>query len=322
MNKIYLKYGFVALFFVSLQASMPALMFRGAQIVGSGYCISKGLNEAYQRNGNNKGPIIGIPVPPRAAEWFRQELMLLNLHKESQNMPLLCLPKNNPGSWEVEGNRCVRASIDDIALLNKALECRENKENEFLWNFGDDSVTLNPERIIAINTAWLKHEIGHYIHKDNKRSMHQHVWVPLAVQAACSGMSYGFNRLCKIGPPTTIPMAMARSAIAIASIVPKSILIKLCYSRLCRNQERKADTFACENAATRFELEAWQHWFKCAAQEFEQAILGYSDPQNVKDTLYVRFQHASYDPWHPFFAERAAMIQTHLDKWDAEHKSE
>jgi hypothetical protein len=309
MNKKYLVASFLMmlLLVVSQSFSMEQVVFRGAQLVGGGYHIVKGLRTAYQRYNENTAPLVGTPVPPRVEAWVKKELIALNLPQEAQDMPVFY--SNNGESWQVEGDRCIMISVKDIDALDQALEMQEK-------GVCDEA----HEDIIALSGAWFKHEVGHYVHKDGIKSVCRDIWVPIAVQAACSSITYGFNTLFKIQPPADMQSVLVRSGLAVASIPLKAVLIKLVESKLSKTQEARADEFACKHA-TKLELDVWYSYFKLSAEAFEKAILGHSDPQNIKDKLYVRFQFASYDPWHPYLSDRADMIaQEYLRRRGEDHK--
>ena len=108
----------------------------------------------------------------------------------------------------------------------------------------------------------IKHEVCHLRAQHVKKHIFATALTPLAVQAACSTVSYGAKKLFRMNStPKTIPGLIGRSSLAFGGIVPKTLMGIVGLSLYTRHQESQADRYACKHA-TKQELIAARDLFQ------------------------------------------------------------
>jgi hypothetical protein len=181
------------------------------------------------------------------------------------------------------------------------------------------------DKDIARSKTTVKHECKHYLNQDTKKRMEALVAIPVAVQAGCSTLTYGLNKLLNIEPPKTVLRTLLRSALSVGAIMPKTGISFVGLILYTRYQESEADRFACERAESRLELSERVAEFKedekNAKNSAMQYMSNFADMDKKSQDRLVRLFEFIIDKKHPYSGDRAAMAQEYLDKWDAEHKA-
>lgn len=303
--------------------SMHQLIFRGAKLVGKGTLpvlggalsyhqikkhnqFSKDMDEAgsnpkVMADVINNAPIIrGLQVfddfPPKAVEELLRNRWMKIGHPLVQTMPIVVTKTSGIPAVAI-CNKAVGIGYDEVNTLNDAL----------LGKIDNSKEVIAGQKMISL------HEIFHIINNDSKNRFYALGIAPIAVEAMSSGVTYGFNKICHIEVPKTWLKTVARSSLAVGSIVPKLCFNLFAVCSYHKYGEFCADRFACENAETREELIAFRDEFRKYQHDFEQEY------QFQKDTNF-RLEYTKVDPAHPYLGDRADMVQKYIDKWDAEHK--
>ena len=223
----------------------------------------------------------------------------------------------------------------NLQEISKKLKClRREKANRgyidsFLWSISDgqkledqlirsfesfnklnDLLIDQHKRTIARDSMILKHELGHIVHKDSQQNISKMVAIPIAVEAVSFGITKSSRKLFNMQQqPKTFLKTTLRSSSAVGAIVPKAIVGLTSTIFLQRQQEARADRFACEHAASRLELEEFAKF--CEKLENSEWA--------SESRMAVRFLEATKDPIHPAPVDRKEKIESYLPKWDREH---
>jgi hypothetical protein len=297
------SFSFLSILSFNSTVTMHGKVLMGVKGLTSGSLIAVGALSAYVVNEKRKKPVKGIPMPSKVQKWVRTELEKLDV-PNSNKIPLL-LDKED--SWRVEWGKAIRCSLEDAGMLLEAFEspdCQESQE------------------AIALSSIILKHEVWHLLNKDCQKRICSLVAIPTIVQAGCSAVTYGFNKIFKIKPPKTVVRTLGRSLVAVAAMAPKYILSEKTATFYRREQESAADRFACEHAASRLELEEFCEVHYKDYKEMESFLMKYeafAALDIVERDMRMRSLQINDD--HPYCIDRAAMGLYYLKKWDEEHKS-
>lgn len=319
MNKKYLVYSFSIMLLMACNPSfsMYKWIFRGAKTVGKvtlpilggalAYEQYKGYDKFCQ-DINTNGPVSAInnapllllggikavdkPVPVEVEKWIRKNM---EQHGDSslQTSPIALIAGDIPA-----------AAVFEVLTIGAE---RAEELNNALQNKADNS-----KAIVDENAMILRHEIKHMINHDSKKgSMYATGLVPIAVEAACSGTTYVFNKICGIEAPKRFLGMALRSSVAIGSIAPKLALNFASIVFYKRYREAQADKFACEHAETKEELEEFAKFFK----KYENPALA------SKSRTEVRLLEAQRYPIHPAPIDRREMVESYINKRDKEHNN-
>lgn len=327
--------------------AMYNVLFRAVQVGAAGYCINDGIQKAIERYESKQKGILLIhgwaeerqrKVPLIVEKWVRAELEKHDVC-DASSIPLIKSFDND--GW--------------AAAADTALFVPDRDDLEFSLHFVQRGIqSYRNEEVIDVNTQALKHEIGHLKNKDCERRIYAQALMPLCVQGVCSTASGCWNKIWNIKSPKTFKTFLLRSCGAAGSIVPKLLLSGLGMVGFKRYQEQMADIFACEKAESRSELEARRKDFQEHTSNFTQ-FLKHPDFSEVAPTMknlfffacmsgYIRLykldeldaitlqsskhedrmfrmMQTVLDEDHPYPADRAAMAQEYLDKWDEEQRS-
>ena len=177
----------------------------------------------------------------------------------------------------------------------------------------------NYDQYIDQSSMALKHELGHIVANDGENYRRAVLAVPIAMEAVCFGATYNFKKLRKILPPKTIIESLGRSVFAFSGLIPKVVCSLGIIKAYAQYQETQADKFACENAATKKELEVCCLYWKNQQIQFEQDCHSKLAQQQGLTEKELRSQHDKFDSVHPYPADRAKMAQEYSDRWDVEH---
>ena len=236
---------------------------------------------------------------------------------------------------------------NSLSFVNWRIEWLQNKIDYH------EPIIQKQGYIINSRKAILKHEIGHIVHNDSKKQEYSEVTIPALVQLACSTTSYGFTKILHIQAPKTLGKTLLRSSFAVASTPLKIGLSFITYNIYCRQQEKEADEFACQNAETKEELEAFSNYFRNLQNKFDDNLMDepneLTNPVNNKpygairqsiinmaskkansfenkinnlDSYWAKIAHMMFDPKHSHYSYRINSIQKHINEWDENHSNE
>jgi hypothetical protein len=336
MNKKYVIYSMLMMLLIANKSSfsMQHLVFRGTQVASAGLCIGIGLKNAHDSNKQLKEPVLGVHVQGPVKKWAEKEMAHLGVPK----IPLMYALRHN---WSILSDRKLCIPENEAQSLERALDCeqrflreRNTLEQSKKWHkqYGtlllanrfmlldyhidrmNNAIKMSRDEIASYKST-LRHEFGHFINQDMHRKMHAMAWIPIVVQSGCSGITYAFNKLGAIKPPSSMNSALLRSSLAVGSIPMKIFLTELGMKMHSQYLEVGADKFALENAQSRQELVARSDYFSRRANFFEEN--GLKQKRNYLQIIYSRLKGT-----HPPDRCRANMAQAYIDKWDAEHPDE
>lgn len=288
MNKQYLAYSvlMISLLVSNLSFSMHNLIFRGTQLVSEGYCIGRGLKEAYDRKKlMTQVPTLLKPIPEHEPihEFVELETKRLNVPKKQLYYGSGWASINNallvPYDFceRLKLNHSVKKKLDSLRqerdCMEKDIQERKNltwfgsisstipKDDERAVNFLDSDIHWYQNKLIehekknACGEFALGHEIGHCNNEDTKGKTYAHIAMPIVVQGVCSSITHSFNKCFGIKSPRTVLHTIGRSSLAAGSIPLKITLDYLGMSFYARYQEKRADVYSCKNAKGRLALE-------------------------------------------------------------------
>lgn len=306
--------------------AMHQLVFRGAKVIGSGavpcltaYSAHKKYQdyEKFQDNldkcGNFRMALSeqsrefffpfgdDTPMPKRVEEFAKKRMEKVGVPR-AQSMPM---------STQI-------IVKDWAATYDRVLLAGEKSLNEL-----DKALSDNDKKVIARHNIILTHEASHVINEDVKKFILVGPVVASGLQMVSSTMSYAFNKTCGIENPKTWLRTLARSSMAIGSIVPKLGLTGIGIIAYQRHREAMADKFACENAETRLELEEFRDFFReheDILKKHAPALHPSIEQNEVNQQRWLRLVAFNKDHVHPYPSDRADMVQKYIDNWDAEHK--
>jgi len=271
----------------------------GVKVITAGAVIGVGAKKAHTMKKNLDTSLDDLPdAPPSVKKIVYNGLVQYNVSHAASVPIKMC---NDVDTWAVLN--------DKVIAVNPYIAQRIDS--------GDKDLIVQSEAI-------KKHEINHLLNKDTHRRMYAWVAAPCTVQAVSSSASYVFNAAFKRKGPQSMWSCMGRSSIACGSMAPKWVLSVLIVIGYVRYQEAEADRFACEHAESREELVAFKSFFDGVAKNNQKIIaLSVADydqmDQKKKKEVEWYFTFVS-DIEHPHPAERAAMVQRYIDKWDEEHR--
>lgn len=339
MNKNYRTYsllmGFLSLSSLSFSmGNVPKIIYCGSKIITKGILPFVAMREVYKVSKVSAKKAADLPAvqseSPMVQEWAE------NIIQQAGVCPAGVSLKYG-SDWSSESynsEKNIMIPFAESILLESALRKQRNEHNWSKMSFFEKAQNLffgpnegyayfnikNHDQYVDQASMILKHEVGHIVANDCKNAMRMKLVMPIVIEAACSGVTYNFNRLCKISPPKTIMKSLGRSTFAFVGLVPKAICSSVIYRPYFRYQETKADKFACENAATKNELEAFYGFFKGIELNLLKKTCKLSQLTHEEVTeKMLRLEHDVSDFHHPYPADRADMVQKYIDKWDAEH---
>jgi hypothetical protein len=338
MNKKYLIYtllvGFLTMSSISFSMrNMPKIIYYGSKIVASTAIpvfIAKSL---YEDEKKTEEEIAAMPdvksKDPIIQEWAEGIIQELGCSQYDISL------KYGEG-WAACSNKnknYIRLPFEKSFLLESALREQRNanhwqkmtffeKFKEKLFGLFEENELIEAQycdQYIDRSSTSLKHELGHIVAHDCQNATLIKLAIPIAVETVCAGVTYNFNKLCKISPPKTIIKSLGRSALAGAGLLPKVTSSLFIYQAHARHRETQADKFACENAATKKELEARYFDLKSHGSQFEQHCRSKLEGQRELTEKELRSEYAKFDSLHPYPADRTEMVQEYIGRWDAKH---
>ena len=240
--------------------SMYGAIFKAARAVGMTTVPACGLylcNESNKRDRNGDEFFETSPLISETAieKWGKEKMAELNVANAESISFVYGL------GWGTCKEKFITVPRSESYQLSKALQLK-NKSffGDLFYNIrflGDD-----PDKTIARHSMLLKHEIGHIINKDDHNSSFNLATIPVAVEAASFGVTSAFRKLYSMQAPKTFVKTALRSCFAVGAIVPKALISGAAYIFSMKYQEKRADTFACKNAASRLELEEFENFFQ------------------------------------------------------------
>jgi hypothetical protein len=278
--------------------AMHNSIFRAMQIATGGTVIGWGAREAYYKNKQYNNPIIEDPASEKVTNFVREGLIKLNVSHHSK---ISVVVKDHVSPWIIINDKVIGVNKQTAAAIE-----------------ADDEKAI--QQGIGLN----KHEIKHMINKDMQKRVYVWAVVPCVVQMVSSGLSYGFNTVFKRQSPKTVKTLVGRSLISTGAIVPKALLSVGGIIAYIRYQEAEADRFACERAESRQELEGLKAFFDEREAINEKVMMQRQNYVDADEKTRNRLMYSAQfgaDVEHPRPKYRSDMVQTYLDKWDAEHKS-
>lgn len=317
--------------------AMHGKVLRGVQVATSGAVIVTGAKRAYDMNEELKKEVVGTPASLPVQQFVRDRFCELNVPK-AKEMPVYF--DLTVSSWAVVNDKAVVVNPNVAVSLESSLEgtddlaqviasckkvfgndCRSVIDGEKAVKALDDLFA----RDIARNSVVLRHEAHHAINQDAHGTMYAQMVIPIVVQAGCSTVTCGVNKVCGIKSPTKWSWTIMRSGLAVGGIAPKIFFGGVGLLAYMRFFEKRADKGACENAKNDLELKEFYTFFKEIEEPFEKVDLS-AIPQWISEDEYnkkhlLRLIHFTRDPVHPYPGDRAAMVQGYIENWDAEHSA-
>ncbi len=175
---------------------------------------------------------------------------------------------------------------------------------------------------IARESMIVNHEFGHIVHEDSNKYVYALTTIPLGVEALSFGATKLLRKLYNIQPqPKTFLKTMLRSGSAIGAIVPKALANAVLGGFLSKHWfEAPADTFACEHAVSRLELEEFaKYWKEHETDYYKKNKISDSRLERVLNSRIIK--EIIY-PLHPIPADRRQMVEGYINQWDRDHAHE
>lgn len=277
------------------------------------------------------------PLSPAAEKFIRNKLGQVGI-ANAQNVPIVV--GNQYGAIYDKALIVDSSEVSDLEraldwspkylesyeqLLSIRSKAEADKDDGKVKEAESHLYTLKKELLTMSREAGLVsmsvgHEAKHMLSNDGKNSIHMPLLYACGVQACSSSISLAFNKIFKIQRPQTWPKLLLRSSGTVASIVPKLVLMSLIDQKYHRCKEAQADEFACEKAETIIELNSYRDFFLAEEDALKRAfpiMPGQSEKDRMKS---LRSAYASIDQDHPYPGDRAADIQKHIDRREANRR--